>query len=219
MTAGGDERRGAGAGRAGGPETGGGSAGGPAGGPVTGGGSSAAAEPAPARDWRAVARRAVLWFLVAAIVLVVFWLLARYLPGWWAGTVGDLVHGEFSLGAWWGLFFGTVFTFLPVIVIGQTIRPWDGWEPPVLLTGLGLLLAAPNWLTLWVAVGPNPSARAARLVLHADAPGFGGGTGWGALIGAALGVALLLLWRGWRRRGRELRAMRHERQGAPGDVG
>jgi hypothetical protein len=161
----------------------------------------------------------VLWFVVAAIVLVVFWLLARYLPGWWAETVGGVVRGVFSLGAWWGLFFGTVFTLLPVIVIGQTIRRWDGWEPPVLLTGLGLVLAAPNWLTLWVAVGPNRSAQAAKLVLDAEAPGFGGGTAWGALLGALLGVVLLLLWRGWRRRGRKLRQLRHDQEAAPDEAG
>jgi hypothetical protein len=154
----------------------------------------------------------VLWVLVAAVVLVVFWLLALYLPGWWAGTIGDLVHGEFSLGAWWGLFFGTVFTLLPVIVIGQTIRRWDGWEPPVLLTGLGILLAAPNWVTLWVALGADESARAAQLVLGAEAPGFRGGTAWGALLGGLLGVVLLLLWRGWRRRGKQLRQLKHDRE-------
>lgn len=206
-TGGDDERLGAGGtASAGGAGTSGAGAEGPSAVGTTSGGG---------RDWRPVGRRAVLWFLVAAVVLVVFWLLARYLPGWWAGTVGDLVHGEFSLGAWWGLFFGTVFTLLPVIVIGQTIRRWDGWEPPVLLVGFGLLLAAPNWLTLWVAVGPNPSARAAKLVLDAEAPGFGGGTAWGALLGGVLGAVLLLLWRGWRRRGRELRAMRHDQETEP----
>ena len=64
-------------------------------------------------DWPHVARRAAVWVLLAALVVIVALLLARVVPRWWGEVVGGLVNGNTALGVWWGLFFGATFTGLP----------------------------------------------------------------------------------------------------------
>ncbi|AEG45270.1 hypothetical protein [Isoptericola variabilis] len=161
-------------------------------------------------DWREVGRRALVWLVVAVVAVLVALGLAAFVPRWWAQQVGRLVDGTFSLGVWWGVAIGLVFTALPMAVAWPALRPGHTWRTRGALVVAALVLALPNLLTLSVVLGTNAAAHAGQRIMDVDAPAFRGATAWGAAIGALLTVAVLVLWASYRRRGRELRKVRGE---------
>jgi hypothetical protein len=157
-----------------------------------------------------VGRRALVWLVVAVAALLVALGLAAFVPRWWAQQVGRLVDGTFSLGVWWGVAIGLVFTVLPMAVTWPALHRGHTWRTRSALLTAAVLLALPNLLTLSVVVGTNDAAHAGKRIMDVDAPAFRGATAWGAAIGALLTVGVLVLWASYRRRGRELREMRRE---------
>lgn len=160
-------------------------------------------------DWRGWVKR----LLVAAALIVAVWLLyqflAAFLPRWWAQTIGNAVDGSFAAGSWWGFLIGSVFTAVPVVLLA--LAAWPGRRPAparVSLLVLAVVCAAPNLLTLSVALGSSNAAHAGQRIMDVDAPAFRGGSLAGALVGGVLALALtgLVLW--FRLRGRRLREMR-----------
>ncbi|WP_041582808.1 hypothetical protein [Xylanimonas cellulosilytica] len=184
------------------------------------------AQPGPAPDGapqpevsrRSRRNRIILWTVLAVVLVALVLLAASFLPRWWAQTVGGLVDGSFGRGAFWGLAFGIVFTLVPTLFVARAVRRWNGWKKPVTFIAAGVLLAAPNLFTLWVVVGTTSAAHAAERTMDVNAPFFRGATAWGVLVGLAAGVAIELLWRGWRERGRKLDAIRKAERD-PGSVG
>ncbi|WP_125776207.1 hypothetical protein [Antribacter gilvus] len=161
-------------------------------------------------DWAHVGRRA-LWVLVLVVLAwLLVLLLAAFLPRWWAQVIGNAVDGSFSAGAWWGLMIGAVFTGLPVAAAAQAVLPGRG--PRIRATWLvvALVLAIPNLLTLAVVLGTNEAAHAGERILDVDAPAFRGGTAWGAVLGAVLAIAVVVLGALYRRRGRRLRELQKQ---------
>lgn len=159
-------------------------------------------------DWRHVGKRALVWLVLAALAFLVALVLAQVIPRWWGQVVGDLVNGTLSLGVWWGLFFGAVFTGLPLAVAWQAARPRRPWSLRITFLVVALVLAMPNLFTLSVVLGTNEAAQAGERILDVEAPAFRAATAWGAGIGAVAVIAILVLWAGYRRRGRELRQLR-----------
>lgn len=158
-------------------------------------------------DWRRIGKRALMWVGLAAVAVAVALLLASFVPRWWSQQVGNLVEGSFALGVWWGLFFGSVFTVLPLIVAWQAARPGLSWQMRVGLGVLALVLATPNLLTLSVVLGTNNAAHAGERIFDVQAPAFRGATAWGAVIGFVVAVGFAVLWAEYRRRGRKLKAI------------
>jgi hypothetical protein len=170
--------------------------------------------PAPPTSWK----RRIILVLVAVVAMVLLVLFARaFLPRWWAQRVGRQVNGHFSGGVAWGLFYGFVFVFIPVIVIRQALRKRFNWPVRVIIIAVAVLLAVPNLLTLSVVVGNGSAAHAGQRIMDVDAPAFRGATLVGAIIGAAAAVFLLYALASRRKRGielKELRARERERQAA-----
>lgn len=130
---------------------------------------------------------------VAAVVVIVYWISAQVLPRWWAQVVGGQVNGSISAGIGWGLFYGFLFSFIPTLVIAQAFRPaFKGWKAKAIVVLIGLLLALPNWLTLWVVLGTNSAAHAGQRTMDVDAPFFRGWTAVGAIIGVALALFIVI---------------------------
>ena len=117
----------------------------------------------------------LLWFATAAVI-----------PRWWGQRVANVVDSSLTVGALYGLFIGFVFTVAPLLLLLVVIRwrtsdrTWLGWLGWIILV---LLLAAPNLMTLSIVLSNNGAAKAGRIALDADGPGF---RLW-SLIGAILG--------------------------------
>jgi hypothetical protein len=124
---------------------------------------------------------------------------AAFLPRWWAQRIGDQVGGSITTGGFLGLFYGFVFTLLPLVVLWFAIRFLHTWRKRAVAVGVAVLLAAPNLLTLGIVLGTGNAAHAGDRTLDVEAPAFRGGTLAGALLaGACVGGAWYLV--GSRRR-------------------
>ncbi len=147
--------------------------------------------------------RAVLALVLIALAYVAFSLSAAYYPREWARRIGDQVGGDMSAGILWGLFYGFVFTLVPLLVIAQIRRGFLSWTWRIIVLVVAVLLAVPNWLTLAVVFGTNKAAHAGERIFDVDAPGFRTATAIGAIVGGV--VALILV-------GASMRLARRRRQ-------
>lgn len=153
-------------------------------------------------DGRRWLRRFVIGVLVAAILIVLAFLGAAFLPRWWAHRIAHQVNGGMTTGIILGLFYGFVFTILPLFTAVRAFRkrrPWKTWAG---LTVLAILLASPNLLTLGIVIGSGKAAHAGERTLDVDAPGFRGASLAGAIVAALTlaAVEYLLVSRRWSRR-------------------
>ena len=107
-----------------------------------------------------------------------------------------------------GLFYGFVFTVLPLLLIVWGIRRRRSGRMWLWILGGAMLLALPNLFTLGIVAGPGSGAHAGDRTLDVEAPGFRGATLGGTLLAvAAVGFVWYLL--SSRRRARpELRTRR-----------
>ncbi|SKB06076.1 hypothetical protein SAMN06295964_1166 [Aeromicrobium choanae] len=162
-------------------------------------------------------RRIVVVLVLVVAALVVYGLLAAALPRWWAQRVGNQVDGRMTVGIFWGVFYGFIFSFLPVLVVWQVRRPFLKWPWKVGVFLVALLLAAPNWLTLAISLGDNSASDAGWITLVNEAPGFQWATFFGALVGVLASFALIATITAARRRKSkvsELRGQLAERDAA-----
>lgn len=79
--------------------------------------------------------------------MALYFVAAAFLPRWWAQRVGDQVHGSFSAGILWGLFYGIVFSFFRLLLAWQIRRRPLPWQVRTGMVVVALLLAIPNLLT------------------------------------------------------------------------
>jgi hypothetical protein len=147
-------------------------------------------------------RRAVLALVASGVVVVLVLLGAAFLPRWWAQRIADQVEGSFASGTTLGLFYGFVFTIIPLLVLWISMRLFRSWKPRIALVLVAVVLAAPNLLTLGIVVGSGSGAHAGDRTLDVEAPFFRGATLIGALVATALvGSAWYLVsGRHWLRR-------------------
>ena len=141
------------------------------------------------------AGKVVNW-LVLVLVLVAVGYLAygaarAFFPEWWAKQVGLQVMGSYTRGMILGLGVGAVFTFVPLLLLAQARRRFFSWTWRIIIALLAIAFAAPNWLTVAVAVGTSRAAEYGRITMTADAPGFRNGSALGAIIGAVLGLIVV----------------------------
>lgn len=149
-------------------------------------------------------RRIVVALVLVVLALVVYGLLAAALPRWWSQRVGNQVDGRMTVGIFWGLFYGFVFTFLPLLIAWQARRPFLRWPWKIAVVLMALVLAAPNWITLAISLGDNSASDAGWITLVNEAPGFQWATFFGAVAGALAAVALVALTTSARRRKSEV---------------
>ena len=130
--------------------------------------------------------------LVAAVVI--YFIAAATIPRWWAHRIGDQVDGSGTAGVGLGLFYGFVFTFLPLLVLSFALVRRRSWRLRAWFVAGAILLALPNLFTLGIVLGRGSAAHAGERILDVDAPYFRGATLVGAIVGAlaAVGVRFLL---------------------------
>ncbi|MFX0573818.1 permease [Nocardia nepalensis] len=143
-------------------------------------------------------RNRIIALLVSAVVLVVsYFVLAAFIPRWWAQRIADLSHGSFAKGIGWGLTFGTLCTAVPLILLLIAPLVWRrryGRYIAAVSAAAALVTAIPNLMTLTIVLGDGNGAHAGQRILDVDAPGFRGATLLGAIVAAlvVLGVGFLV---------------------------
>jgi MFS family permease len=157
------------------------------------------------REWR---NRGIAVAIGLALLVILYFVAAAFLPRWWAHTVARQAHSSFAAGILWGLFYGIVFTFFPLLLAWQVRRRPLAWQVRVGMIVVALLLAIPNLLTLSVVVGVSKAASAGDRILDVDAPGFRGATLTGAIIGAVLVIATAVVGILLKRRSDEVHELR-----------
>lgn len=181
---------------------------------------AATAQPSFGDRVRSWARKGVAALIAVVVAIIVYFILAAFLPRWWAGVIGRSVDGSFGRGIGTGLALGFICTAVPLILIGLAVlyRHRLKSVPSILLALVGIVVAIPNLLTLGVVLGSGNGAHAGQRIFDVDAPGFRASTLWGAIIGLLVAVAIaFFIWR-FRRRGTELkRARGRERELARDD--
>ena len=141
-------------------------------------------EPVPTpSDWK---RKLLVTAVVVGIVLLLGLVASATIPRWWAHQIGDQVDESIVRGTLVGLFYGFVFTFLPLLVLAAVFRWKRTWRALVMAAAFAILLAIPNLLTLGIVLGAGNAAHAGDRTLDVRAPAFRGASLAGALLAAGL---------------------------------
>jgi len=156
-------------------------------------------------------KRIVLAIVLLVVAYVGFRISAAFFPRWWAHRVGDQVGDSLTKGTLWGLFYGFVFTFVPLLLLFQIRRRFFSWTWRIVVAVVALLLAAPNWLTLSVVAGNSKAAHAGERIFDVEAPGFRAGTLSGVIAGAVLALIITGTSMQMRHRKKEVKRLRGER--------
>jgi hypothetical protein len=129
-----------------------------------------------APTWRARLRRwrnqALLALGLIALAAGVYLIGRAFLPRWWAHRVGDQVDGSIAAGIPIGLFYGFVFTALPLVALWWAFRRRRAPRWWLVAVAAGILLASPNLMTLGIVVGTGDAAHAGERTLDVEAPAF-----------------------------------------------
>jgi hypothetical protein len=157
--------------------------------------------------------RYLVLMLALSILFLFAWLLAvTVVPRWWAQFLGDRIDGRITVGTFYGLVAGFLFTLVPLVIARQAVRR-VAWNVRAGILAVAVALAVPNLMTLGIVLGSGSGAHAGDRILDVDGPGFRVGTGLGAAT-AALLFALAIWWRLDARRDRRLRAELNARERA-----
>ena len=141
----------------------------------------------PDSSWK---RKFVVTAVAIGVVLLLGLIASATIPRWWAQQIGDQVDGSIVTGTLVGLFYGFVFTVLPMLVLGAVLLWKPSWRAIVMALAFAVLLAIPNLLTLGIVLGVGNAAHAGDRVLDVEAPAFRGASLGGALLAVAL-IALI----------------------------
>ena len=154
----------------------------------------------------------VVVLVLAVTALLTYLVLVADLPRWWAETVRSQVGGQIEAGIPLGMFYGFVFTFVPLLVAWQATHRRTAWPLRLVIVLVAVALAMPNLLTLAIVTGTSEGARNAQRILGTDAPGFTVWSGAAAIAGAVAFLVLLLAWTLWRRRGRRIKELKQRNE-------
>ena len=150
-----------------------------------------------AQERPSLRNRLLLWGGVLLAIVVAYYIAATTLPRWWSHRIGDQVDGSLSAGIGIGLFYGFVFTFIPLLILTFAVRRRRSWKARGWIAAGALVLALPNLMTLGIVIGNSSAAHAGERTLDVDAPNFRASSLIGAIAGviAVIGVRYLLLSR------------------------
>ena len=139
--------------------------------------------------------RRLVWAGGLLVVLVLSVIVASAtVPRWWAHRIGDQVDGSITQGTLLGLFYGFVFTLVPIAIVILVLRWRRTWTTLAFALFVGVVFALPNLMTLSIVVGRGNAAHAGDRTLDVDAPAFRGASLLGALLACALlGVIAYLI--------------------------
>jgi uncharacterized membrane protein (DUF485 family) len=156
-------------------------------------------------------KRVVVAIVIVGVVYIAYLLSAAFFPRWWAQRIADQVGGSMSRGVMWGLFYGFVFTAIPLLVLAQVRRRFLSWTWRGIVALVAVALAAPNLLTLSVVAGNSNAAHAGERILDVDGPGFRWATLIGVIVGAVISLGITAASIRLKSRRNEVKRLRDER--------
>jgi hypothetical protein len=142
---------------------------------------------------------------VIAALIIIYLILAAFIPRWWAQRIAGIVDSSFSKGIGWGLMYGLLGSAIPLFLLLFAALIWRrraGKFVAGAAAVLALIIAIPNLMTLSIVLGESSAAHAGQRILDVDAPAFRGASLVGAIVAvvAFLAVTGLFGWRRWQRR-------------------
>jgi MFS family permease len=146
---------------------------------------------------KSLGRRAATIAIWLGALVVLALIGSAVLPRWWSHRIGDQVNGSITSGIALGLFYGFVFTFVPVALLWFTFRKRRTLKAALILVVTAIVLAAPNLMTLGIVLGGGSAAHAGQRTLDVEAPDFRTSSLIGALVAVAAlaGIAYLVVSR------------------------
>ena len=69
-------------------------------------------------------KRVILFASLGAVLVIVYFILAAFVPRWWAERIGGLSDGRVARGITWGLFFGGLSTLVPLLLVLLAVLVW-----------------------------------------------------------------------------------------------
>lgn len=144
---------------------------------------------------------------VAVIVLVIGYFIASLtVPLAWANSIKDQVGNNMGNAIPLGMFYGSVFSFVPILVAWQAHHRKLHKVVRIALVVLGVLLTIPNLLTLGVLYGTTKTAHNALSIWNTGgANWFGTWSQSFMIIGVLCAIAVIILGRVWLHRGKKIR--------------
>ncbi|MEV7661745.1 hypothetical protein [Paenarthrobacter sp. NPDC089316] len=147
--------------------------------------------------------------VVALLVAVAGWfILGAILPRWWSDVIAGQIRRDLGASIVVGMFYGFVFTFVPLLVAWQATRKAVGWPWKIVTVLVAVAVATPNLLTAGIVFGSTESAHAGQRTLSVDAGFFTTWTAISAVAAAVLFIVAVVLWSVWRRRGKQVKALK-----------
>ena len=161
--------------------------------------------PAKKANWAA----RIILFVAALVVLgISYFAFAAILPVWWANVIRNQVQGSLGAGILVGMFYGFVFTFVPLLVAWQATRKPVTWLWKLAILLVAVALASPNLLTAGIMFGNSQAAHNGQRILGTEATWFPMWTQISAIAAAVIFVAGVVLWRVWRQRGKKMKVLK-----------
>lgn len=141
--------------------------------------------------------------------LVVLYLIASVtVPLVWANAIRDQIGGQLGNSIPLGMFYGFVFSFVPLLIAWQARRNKLNKWVRISLVGLAVLLLIPNLLTLAVVYGSSGTSADARAIWANSANWFGMWSQIFMVAGVVCAVGGVVLTRTWLRRGARIREIK-----------
>lgn len=166
----------------------------------------------PVKKKNNVATKIVVWIVLIVVAVIAYFVLAAVLPLWWADVIRNQVGGNLGAGILVGMFYGFVFTFVPLLVAWQATHRRVSWPLKIVILVIAVALAVPNLLTLAIMNGTNEASHNAQRIIGTDATWFPTWSLVSAIAAAVVFLVLLIVWTAWRRRGRKMKELKRHNE-------
>ncbi|MFK0002484.1 hypothetical protein [Paenarthrobacter sp. NPDC090522] len=151
----------------------------------------------------------IILVIVALLVAVAaYFVLGAILPRWWSDVIAGQIRRDLGASVLVGMFYGFVFTFVPLVIAWQATHKAVKWPLKIVILLVAVAVATPNLLTAGIVFGSNESAHAGQRTLSVDAGFFTTWTAISAVAAAVIFAAVTILWAVWRRRGKQMKALK-----------
>ncbi len=162
----------------------------------------------PAQKKRNVGVKIILILVAALVAVAAYFILGAILPRWWSDVIAGQIRRDLGASVLVGMFYGFVFTFIPLLVAWQATRKSVSWPWKIAIVLVAVAIATPNLLTAGIAFGSTESAHAGQRTLSVDAGFFTTWTAISAVAAVLIFIAVTILWALWRRRGKQMKVLR-----------
>lgn len=162
----------------------------------------------PARKKRNWGVKIILILVAVLVAVAAYFILGAILPRWWSDVIAGQIRRDLGASVLVGMFYGFVFTFVPLLLAWQATRKAVSWPWKIAIVLVAVAIATPNLLTASIVFGSTESAHAGQRTLSVDAGFFTTWTAISAIAAVVVFIAVTILWALWRRRGKQMKVLR-----------